>query len=530
MSRVTKDQKFEILLGMYCLLDEWARKHGIKLFLDAGTCLGAVRHRGFIPWDFDLDVAVTWGYYNAMMKAWEEDPIPGFEIVNIFRYENYPSLFSRFVALDNTEIRRASAWDMAPTGMSIDIFPLIPLPVDAQKKQRAKDAFLVYYELMNPMMLNKRTRQDSMLKLLATSLAKEKVLGRKRVLSSLRSQFLNTPESECEDYIRVSAGLREGWAVTKAEIGSYAELPFEGHMAYVPERYITYLQSRYGVSWRNYPSNRAGGYHYVENAYIPYDVYVNDYMQFLDKDEIIKDFRALKEVDMRDAIVRPRIVKPLYSVTILPELKKLQSFGFPERYAVDVPADVEQAIDDYVAKQFSRPFSYWSIWGGMDDAWLVVACRMYFAKGDYHRAMKLINMRESCLAQPLAPELLDVRKEVNAIYRVYDDIDYGNYEAVREALETVDCLDEAVSAHASLFLKCHDASSEEDWHTLQNEAERLEKRFSGDYEFRRYRAVALAHLGKRDDAVKLLDDVIKGSNNGMTVLRAKDDREALGHE
>ena len=44
------------LNGMLSDLDECCRRNGLTYVLGGGSCLGAVRHHGFIPWDVDVDV------------------------------------------------------------------------------------------------------------------------------------------------------------------------------------------------------------------------------------------------------------------------------------------------------------------------------------------------------------------------------------------------------------------------------------------------------------------------------------------
>jgi lipopolysaccharide cholinephosphotransferase len=57
-----------VMLRMLKILHCLCEKHGISYFLVGGTLLGAIRHKGFIPWDDDLDVGMTHGKYEKFVK------------------------------------------------------------------------------------------------------------------------------------------------------------------------------------------------------------------------------------------------------------------------------------------------------------------------------------------------------------------------------------------------------------------------------------------------------------------------------
>lgn len=55
-------------LHMLCVFDDICKRHGLRYYLSGGSLLGAVRHRGFIPWDDDLDVMMPIADYRRFLK------------------------------------------------------------------------------------------------------------------------------------------------------------------------------------------------------------------------------------------------------------------------------------------------------------------------------------------------------------------------------------------------------------------------------------------------------------------------------
>lgn len=72
-TEVTVKDVQNILLDMIKDIDELCKKNNIEYVLTGGSTLGAIRHKGFIPWDDDMDIAMKRSEYHKFIKALKKD-------------------------------------------------------------------------------------------------------------------------------------------------------------------------------------------------------------------------------------------------------------------------------------------------------------------------------------------------------------------------------------------------------------------------------------------------------------------------
>ena len=77
------------LLYIATIVDELCEKHGIPLYMISGTMLGAVRHKGFIPWDDDMDFAVPYQYYPELISMLNKELPEGLRCLTYDKSEIY---------------------------------------------------------------------------------------------------------------------------------------------------------------------------------------------------------------------------------------------------------------------------------------------------------------------------------------------------------------------------------------------------------------------------------------------------------
>ena len=112
-----------IELGILEYLHQVCEKHDIKYFIDFGTLLGAVRHKGFIPWDDDMDICMLREDYEKLQDYLIANPDERYEVMSYKNNLNYVYPFMK-VQDNQTYLLEEDVRIDSNMGIYVDIFPV----------------------------------------------------------------------------------------------------------------------------------------------------------------------------------------------------------------------------------------------------------------------------------------------------------------------------------------------------------------------------------------------------------------------
>lgn len=99
--------------------------NNLRYFAGGGTCIGALRHQGFIPWDDDLDVFMPRPDYEKLWKLWDDKKYgPRFKLCRSTSKKNYHHRVMQMVDLETTFINHRNMNEDIEHGVYIDIIPM----------------------------------------------------------------------------------------------------------------------------------------------------------------------------------------------------------------------------------------------------------------------------------------------------------------------------------------------------------------------------------------------------------------------
>ena len=116
---------------LLAIFDKVCKKHGLVYWLSYGTLLGAVRHKGFIPWDDDMDIMMPRPDLERFKREFVSENI---QFMDLDVSEYYSFAFPRLV--DRHSYSKPGKVLVGP-GLEIDVYPVIGIPAE----EEAVDAY-----------------------------------------------------------------------------------------------------------------------------------------------------------------------------------------------------------------------------------------------------------------------------------------------------------------------------------------------------------------------------------------------------
>lgn len=244
MRQLTVEETKKIAVDILDVVTQFCEERGINYWIDYGTLLGAVRHKGFIPWDDDIDIGMLRPDYDRFMKEFNGYN-PRYEFHSI---ENDPDFVWPFgKVIDNRTVGVREHMKYATYGINIDIFVHDNAPDDdetARKMYRLRH----FYVKMSFIRFKGIFAQTggNVLKRLCTyaframlKIFPRSYFTRKAVENSKRYMFANT--RRVGEFVSGYHSL-----IDKSIVRELVDMEFEGKNYKAPARYDEVLTQYYG--------------------------------------------------------------------------------------------------------------------------------------------------------------------------------------------------------------------------------------------------------------------------------------------
>lgn len=252
------------LLDMLKDVDKFCKKEGIQYYLSGGTALGAFRHKGFIPWDDDLDINMTRKDFSAFFESFEK-AFPDKYVVQSPGHTAGYFLTSGRIRLKNSAYVTRGEEDEEEEGIFVDIFIIENVPDNKLLRKIHGFFCLTFGFLLSCRMFYKNRK--SYQSLLSGSQDAKKVFKIKNTIGlctswlsafrliSLTNWLYSLCKNECSEYVSIPSGRKHYFGELYKRSGFCEKdyLDFESLRCPVAKDLNDYLTKLYGPDYMTPP-------------------------------------------------------------------------------------------------------------------------------------------------------------------------------------------------------------------------------------------------------------------------------------
>lgn len=241
-----------IALDILIEFDRICRKHDIKYILAAGTLLGAVRHKGFIPWDDDIDVFMLyeeWLKFEAIYK--EEIDEEKFFVRTQETDADDNLCFFQIKRNDTIYCKEGRLGYNTHRGVFIDILPYYN-GANTYLAHKLQERVCKYLKTVTWAHMGAQSEKNFLKRKYYEFLQKH--ISNKKSASAFFRMADRFKKSQYLCYLYVRRNPYKHGINQRKYFEELTELEFEGHRFFVPKEYAEFLEYSYSKDYMLYPS------------------------------------------------------------------------------------------------------------------------------------------------------------------------------------------------------------------------------------------------------------------------------------
>ncbi|WP_368911348.1 phosphorylcholine transferase LicD [Proteus vulgaris] len=247
-------------------LDSICSKHNINYWIDAGTLLGAVRHKGFIPWDDDIDVCMIRKDFNKFIKvcSYELNKNNFFlQTINTdshYKTYNIPCKLrvNNTLIIEESELKLGYYNDKSHHGLFLDVFPYDKYSKNKYKMKFIERALSLIYKIKTYSTFKKIPLHK---KIIYRTMS---IFIPIHFLELIKKHITKKINNKSNNYF-YSAGIETPFSraqFEEQEIFPLQRLEFEGYSFLAPNNHNRYLEKMFGKNYMTPPKEKDKISHY----------------------------------------------------------------------------------------------------------------------------------------------------------------------------------------------------------------------------------------------------------------------------
>lgn len=263
MKEMPLEEVLKLQVEILAKVDAFCRDHSILYTVDGGTCIGTVRHKGYIPWDDDIDIAMTRPNYDRFIHSFNGN----FEELVLYAPEldwNYYAPYANVCDNRTVLYEGANRHNGMDIGVKIDVFPIDGVASDLSVYHRYSKLLKLLWRLLFVKRYDNNTlipRQKkaflkySIIKLISSPLRYSFI---QQLINKLATKFPYDTAEFVEDFVMP---WPHDVRCSRQAFEEYEDAQFEDITVSILKGYDEYLTKLYGDYMKLPPEEKRVNHH-----------------------------------------------------------------------------------------------------------------------------------------------------------------------------------------------------------------------------------------------------------------------------